>query len=93
MVLMVLGMEGHTLPWPTPPPAPPLRMGVATAAIHPHSSWWYRGHQLSAPIPPTPILVYPYTHPLVSMLWMSTHNGWYGDQWVRASMYHQPILQ
>ena len=44
------------------------------------------GHQLTAPIPPTPILVYPYTHPLVSPLWMSTRNGWYGDQWVRAGL-------
>ena len=36
MVLTVLGMEGHTLPWPTPPPAPPLlRMEVATTAMHP----------------------------------------------------------
>ena len=33
MVLMVLGMEGHTLPWPTPPPAQPLRMEVATTML------------------------------------------------------------
>ena len=33
MVLMVLGMEGHTLPWPTPPPVPSLRMGVATTML------------------------------------------------------------
>ena len=86
MVLMVLGMEGHTLPWPTPAPAPPLRMEVATTAIHPHSSWRYRGHQLTAPIPPTPILVYPYSHPLASMLSMGISKAWYGDQWGEQAM-------
>ena len=33
MVLMVVGMEGHTLPWPTPPAASPLRMGVGTTML------------------------------------------------------------
>ena len=54
----------------------------ADTAMHLHSSWRYRGHQLTPPIPPTPVLAYPYTHPLVSSLWMSTRNGWYGDQWL-----------
>jgi len=75
MVLMVLGMEGHTLPWPTPPPAPPLRMEVATTAMHPHSSWRYRGHQLTAPYPSPPVLAYPYGHPQTTTLWMSTSSG------------------
>ena len=73
MVLTVLGMEGHTLPWPTPPP--PLRMEVATTAMHPHSLWRYRGHQLTAPTPPPPPLAYPYSHPLASMLSMGTSKA------------------
>ena len=61
MVLMVLGMEGHTLPWPTPPPAPPLRMEVATTTplrTIPSSlcaSPWHHGGQHHNG--PTPILV------------------------------------
>ena len=60
MVLMVLGMEGHTLPWPTPPPAPPLRMEVATTTplrTIPSSlcaSPWHHGgqhHNGPTPIP------------------------------------------
>ena len=42
----------------------------ADTAMHPHSSWRYYGHQLTPPIPPTPVLVYPYSHLLASMLSM-----------------------
>ena len=37
---MVLGMEGHTLPWPTPPP---LRMATITTTpilLRIHTSYW-----------------------------------------------------
>ena len=46
----------------------------ADTAMHPHSSWRYCGHQLTPPIPLTPVLVYPYS-PLASMLSMGTSKA------------------
>ena len=61
MALMVLGMEGHTLPWPTPP-ASPLRMGP------PRPTHVMEYPALSTKVPPT-VLVAKY-HPLC--WWPST---------------------
>ena len=74
MVLMVLGMEGHTLPWPTPPPAPPLRMEVATTTplrTIPSSlcaSPWHHGGQHHNG--PTPILVIQTSGSSSAMAWI-----------------------